>query len=109
MGGKGSVSVFSSRTKSGAAGLSAGGRLGVGQNLGFVGRAFVDEGFEGVEGVLAMAAAHPPLASAQLLRAHPEGGGARGAAGQDHGTAGAGCSPSRRTQPSWVAPTRRAM
>ena len=49
-----------------------------------------------------------PALCLELLRAHPEGGSARGTAGQDHHTA-SGRSPSRRTQPSKLAPTFSAM
>jgi len=74
-----------------------------------VGGIVADARFECIEGVIALAAAYPAFAGMELLRAHPEGGAARGAARQDHGTACSGRWPSMRTQPSRVAPTWSAM
>ena len=66
-----------------------------------------DAAFQRVEGVLAVAATHAPAPGLQLLGANPEGRGTGGAACEDHGVTGR--SPSRRTQPSCVAPTVSAM
>ena len=65
---------------------------------------FVEQRGECVERLAATAAAHPALAQAQLLRPHAKCGLAGRAARQHHRRV-----PSRRTQPSSVAPTASAM